>query len=63
MESDILRTFPSNECEALALLYIQSKDLSEATPEEMFDKYQDALQRIKAHKKETRKKITTQWTL
>lgn len=41
-----LNTFPSNRCEALALLYVQSKNLSEATPEDLAEMYSDAYDRI-----------------
>ncbi len=47
-------TFPSNETEALAMLYVQSQDLSCATPEVLFDMYQDAYQKIKAHRRTKR---------
>lgn len=32
--------FPSNEYEALAMLYIQNQDLSHATPQELWDLYE-----------------------
>lgn len=31
--------FPSNEYEALAMLYIQNQDLSHMTPQELWDLY------------------------
>lgn len=40
--------FPSNRAEALALLYLQSADLSSSSPEEIQAKYFDALGRIKS---------------
>lgn len=40
--------FPSNRAEALALLYLQSADLSSSSPEEIQAKYFDALARIKS---------------
>ena len=43
-------TFPSTESQALALLYVQKQDLSGLTPEEIYDKYRDAYERICKHK-------------
>lgn len=40
--------FPSTRAEALALLYLQSADLSTSSPEEIQAKYFDALGRINA---------------
>lgn len=42
-----LRTFPKSEIEALALLYVQNQDLSGLTPEQIYEKYNDAYTRIK----------------
>lgn len=42
-----LYTFPSSEFEALALLYIQNQDLSGLTPEEIYDKYHEAYNKIR----------------
>lgn len=50
-----LSTFPETEYEALALLYVQNQDLSDATPEEIFDLYFDAKQKIRAQSRERRK--------
>lgn len=47
MNETTLRTFPSTKAEALAMLYVQSQDLSNATPEELLDMYTDAYERIK----------------
>lgn len=54
MADNTFHTFPETETEALALLYVQSQDLSEVTPEGLLDMYQDAYQKIKAHRKEKR---------
>ena len=54
MDDVILHSFPSNECEALALLYVQNQDLSNVSPEELWDKYQDAYEKIREHKKKNR---------
>ena len=45
--------FPRDEIEALAMLYVKNQDLSDLSPEELFDKYQEAYNKIKAHNKET----------
>lgn len=55
-----LSMFPANECEALALLYIQKQDISGLSPEEIYDKYKNAYDEIKARKKETKKRTKTQ---
>lgn len=47
-----LNTFPSTESQALALLYIQKQDISGLTPEEFYDKYRDAYERIRKCKKD-----------
>lgn len=54
MANETLRTFPENEVEALAMLYIQNQDLSTVTPEELLDMYQDTYQKIKAYRREKR---------
>lgn len=55
MADDTFRTFPETETEALAMLYVQNQDLSGVTPEGLLDMYQDAYQKIKAHRAEKRK--------
>lgn len=50
-----LSTFPSNEYEALALLYIQQQDLSKLSPEEIYDKYEEAKNKIRKHARTNRK--------
>ena len=42
--------FPQNEIEALALIYLQNQNLSGLAPEEIYDKFLDALNRITAQK-------------
>lgn len=52
MANDIfLKTFPKNECEALAMLYIQNQDLSGLTPEQLLEKYQETYDKISEHRK------------
>lgn len=54
MSDTVFKTFPDNEIEALAMLWLKNQDLSNATPEELLDKYQDACDKIKEHKKQKR---------
>lgn len=54
MANETFRSFPETESEALALLYVQSQDLTGITPEGLLDMYQDAYQKIKAHRREKR---------
>lgn len=39
------------QIEAVAMLYVQSQDNSGLTPEELWDKYQDACSKIDAYNK------------
>lgn len=48
-----LSSFPADKYEALALLYIQNQDLSNISPEELYDKYADAYDKIKKHGKKS----------
>lgn len=57
MADNNFQTFPGTETEALAMLYVQSQDLSEVTPEGLLDMYQDAYQKIKAYRREKRNSI------
>lgn len=52
-EQTKLNSFPGNEYEALAMLYVQTQDLSGLTPEQLLDKYQEAYDKIRIHYKET----------
>lgn len=54
MANETFKTFPETEVEALAMLYVQSRDLSEVTPEGLFDMYKDAYEKIKPHRREQR---------
>ena len=42
-----LKTFPADKYDALALVYLQTQDLSEKTPEEVIDLFNDALKRMR----------------
>ena len=54
MQDNTYRAFPETETEALAMLYVQNQDLTGVTPEGLLDMYQDAYQKIKAHRREKR---------
>lgn len=47
-----LNTFPASELQALALLYVQNQDLSGLSPEEVYDKYRDAYERIGKYRRD-----------
>lgn len=49
MDEITMQTFPSNEIEALAMLYVQRQDLSDVTPSGLLDLYQDAYNEISEH--------------
>lgn len=61
MDDVKLNTFPSTECEALAMLYVQSQDLSNVSPEGLLDMYRDAYKRIREHRKELNKREPKSW--
>lgn len=44
--SDGVKLFPSDRIEALTMLYLQNQDLSEATPEELVQKYLEVRSKI-----------------
>lgn len=48
MDEVYLRTFPGNDREALAMLYVQSQDLTDITPEELVRMYDYAYETISA---------------
>lgn len=56
----ILHKFPKDECEALAMLYVKNQDLSNLSPEEIYDEYRDAYEKIKNRKQEIRQKAKVQ---
>lgn len=55
MNDQTFKTFPSNRNEALALIYVQSQDLSGKTPKEINALYWEAYNEIK---KDTKERIT-----
>jgi len=63
-EQITLRSFPSNELEALAMLYVQNQDLSGLTPEQLLDEYQKAYDKIRIRRKDTyQERRGIGWTL
>lgn len=63
MSDNSLNTFPANKYEALAMLYVQSQDLSDLTPDELLDKYLDAYEKIREHSKKRPRKSSKTWTV
>lgn len=57
-----VNTFPSNEIEALAMLYVQSQELSGLSPEEILDMYQTAYDRIRIRHREKPEQRRFGWT-
>ena len=53
--SDFTGAFPSTKTEALALTYVQNLNVSDLTPEELLEAYEDAYARIREHHKQLRK--------
>lgn len=49
--------FPSSKLEALAMLYMQNQDLSGLTPEEVYDRYQDAYEKMHKHYRAPESKV------
>lgn len=52
MNDVTLETFPSNEIEALAMLFVQRQDLSKATSRDLLDMYEDAYNQIYKYARE-----------
>lgn len=48
-------TFPCNEYEALAMLYVQNQNLSSKSPSDIFYMYEEAKQEIRNAKRTYRK--------
>ncbi len=57
-KSDELSTFPRNDIEALAILYVQNQDLSGLSPSEIQTMYYDAYYELK---KDRRQKQASGW--
>lgn len=46
MDDIVLNSFPRNEADALAMLYVQNQDLKGLTPLDLLDMYQSAREEI-----------------
>lgn len=46
MSDTSLHTFPKNKYDALTMLYLEKQDLSNLTPEEYLDKYDEVYKKI-----------------
>lgn len=60
MNETYLSTFPANEIEALALLYVQTRDISDATPEDLLTMYDQACEKMLAVRK-AQKRDREEW--
>ncbi len=49
-----LSIFSENKFNALTMLYLQKQDLSNLTPEQLLDKYDETYNRIRIHYEDTR---------
>ena len=49
MDQTNLHTFPSKKIEALTMLYLQNLNVSDMTPKELADKYDEVYEKIKQH--------------
>ena len=47
MSKSELKTFPNNKYSALTMLYLEKQDLSDLTPEELADKYNEVYEKLK----------------
>ena len=61
MADTSLNTFPSSKISALAMLYLEKQDLSNLTPEDLLDKYDEIYVRIKKHNAE-KKSSKSSWS-
>lgn len=53
--SDVhLKAFPANEYEAVSFAYIQSKDLSSMTPEEIYKLFKETERKVYQYSQENR---------
>jgi len=57
-EKITLKSYPSSYLEALAMSYVNSRDLSSLNPEQILDLYEDALKHMKIHQG---KKVASDW--
>ena len=59
--ADSFSTFPANRLEALAMLYVQSQDLSGLTPEQLLDMYEEAYSKLREHRKKRNEHKGSEW--
>ncbi|MDY2991753.1 MAG: hypothetical protein SOR91_09825 [Hornefia butyriciproducens] len=45
------RTFPSDPCQALAIIYLQNQDLHDFSPKQLYDQYQTIYNELKTYSK------------
>lgn len=60
MDDIILDSFPSNDIEALAMLYVKTRDLSNVTVEELVEMYDSAYKTI-WNIRDQQQKATEEW--
>ena len=51
MAVENVRLFPATEAEAIAMLWVQQQELTDKTPEEIYDMYKDAYDKVVKHHK------------
>lgn len=56
------KNFPSSKIEALTMLYLQKQDLSNLSPEEVMDKYQETYDKIRERNKEIKSERASKTT-
>ena len=44
-------TFPSDPCQALAIIYLQNQDLQDLSPKQLYDQYQAVYNELEAYSK------------
>lgn len=57
-----LNTFPDNELEAIAMLYVQNQDLSGKSPEELLVMYYEAYDKMRLYSREHPEQRRYGWT-
>lgn len=60
MSEVMVRTFPRDELEALAMLYVQNQDLGNVTPEELLDMYDNAYKALE-NARNKKNQASTKW--
>lgn len=52
--ADQFHTFPATRIDALAMLYLEKQEISNLSPEELLDKYDEVHSALKRHNQEKR---------